>query len=532
MTFSSRFACAFFGLFCCLTARAAEPVAQPRELWLYYPVNLLVDQNIDKLQQIWGRAAAVGYTHILLADSKFSRLNVMDKRYFANVERTKKIAAELKLTVVPALFSVGYSNDLLSNDPNLAEGLAVKDAPFVVGADGVARLKPEAGVGFRPKFDFADAGVKVDVAARTATVSDNRGNARMNQKLKLTPHRHYHVSVQVKTDNYTGKPEIKALASDGVSLNWTNIHVKRTQDWTTENVTFNTLDHSDITLYLGVWGDAKGTLQWKDWRIEEVGLLNVLRRAGTPLVVRAGDKTLVEGKDFEPVSDPRMGTVPWAGAYEVFHESPGIRTKGLAEGTELHVSWYHPHIIYDEQMACCLSDPKINEILTDQAKRMRELWAAPGYMMSHDEIRVANQDEACSKTGKTPGQLLADNARFCTGLLKGVTAYAWNDMFDPFHNAVKGPYYLVNGPWTNSWEGLDKSVVIMNWNFGKRDQSLKFFADRGHRQILAGYYDHKPEQIKDWLASASKVQGVIGVMYTTWQNDYSKIEAFAKLARE
>ena len=61
-------------------------------------------------------------------------------------------------------------------------------------------------------------------------------------------------------------------------------------------------------------------------------------------------------------------------------------------------------------------------------------------------------------------------------------------MFDPYHNAVEGPYYLVNGPWTGSWEGLDKDVMVVNWNYGKRDQSLKFFADRGqqagHRRLL------------------------------------------------
>ena len=152
--------------------------------------------------------------------------------------------------------------------------------------------------------------------------------------------------------------------------------------------------------------------------------------------------------------------------------------------------------------------------------------------MSHDEFRALGWDESCQRTHDTPGKLLAENVRKCSELLKPARAYVWSDMFDPHHNAVKGPYYLVNGPWTDSWEGLDKSVVIMNWNFGKRDQSLAFFADRGHRQILAGYYDHKPEQVKDWLRSASKVQGVIGVMYTTWRNDYSNIEAFAKLARE
>ena len=85
--------------------------------------------------------------------------------------------------------------------------------------------------------------------------------------------------------------------------------------------------------------------------------------------------------------------------------------------------------------------------------------------------------------------MLAENVRACSDLLKPATAYVWNDMFDPFHNAVKGPYYLVNGPWTGSWEGLDKDVVIVNWNYGKRDESLKFFADRGHRQLIAGYYD-------------------------------------------
>jgi aspartyl-tRNA(Asn)/glutamyl-tRNA(Gln) amidotransferase subunit A len=55
--------------------------------------------------------------------------------------------------------------------------------------------------------------------------------------------------------------------------------------------------------------------------------------------------------------------------------------------------------------------------------------------------------------------MLADNVRFCRGLLRPDTAYVWNDMFDPFHNAVKGPYYLVNGPWTDAWEGLDKDVA-------------------------------------------------------------------------
>src|SRR5258706_1485350 len=164
-------------LCCCHSTRAAE---SGRELWLYYPANLLVDRNIDKLQEIWTRAAAAGYTHVLLADSKFSRLNGMDRHYFGNVERTQKIAAELKLTIVPALFPIGYSNDLLTQDPNLAEGLPVKDALFIV-KDDTAQLKADPAVAFRPKFDFIDQGVQFDAANQTATVSDNSANARLNQ---------------------------------------------------------------------------------------------------------------------------------------------------------------------------------------------------------------------------------------------------------------------------------------------------------------------------------------------------------------
>ena len=78
----------------------------------------------------------------------------------------------------------------------------------------------------------------------------------------------------------------------------------------------------------------------------------------------------------------------------------------------------------------------------------------------------------------------------------------------------------MNGPWAGSWEGLDPSVIIMNWNHGKRDQSLKFFADRGNRQILCGFYDNDLSQWKQWLESGKKVKGVVGYMYTTWRNDY------------
>ena len=532
----------------CLAAPARAADRQPpAELWLYYPTNLLVEANLDKVQDVWSRAAKAGYTHVLLADSKFARLGTLDKRYFANVDRVKRLAADLKLTLVPALFPVGYSNDLLAADPNLAEGLPVRDQPFVV-RDGRAEPAPgPAGgpaVAFAAKPSFHDDVVSVDGKTATVHPGGKKGTAaRMTYKLAVSPYRCYHVSVQVKADGYKGQPEIKALAGER-SLQWQNLRVKPTQDWTTYDVVFNSLDRAEVNVYFGDWSyPGEGTLAWRNWAVEEAPLVNVLRRLGTPLTVKTEDgRTLAEGKDFEPVADPKLGRTPFAGEFQAWHEPAALKTKGLPDGTRLRVSWYHLAIVYDGQVSACCQDDAFRALLADQAKRVTTAFGAGegaspvgGYMMSHDEFRTFGWDEPCRASGKTPGRLLADNARFCTGLLKPAKAYVWNDMFDPFHNAVAGPYYLVNGSWADSWEGLSKDVVVVNWNFDKRDQSLKFFADRGHRQVIAGYYDVAPAEVapktRQWLDSAAKVTGVVGVMYTTWENNYAQLEAFAQAAK-
>ena len=523
-----RFAIAvLIGLLLTTSARAQGGRDARQELWLYYPTNLLVAENVDKLDQVWGRAANAGYTHVLIADSKFSRLSEMDKRYFDNVARVKAIAGKHKLTLVPALFSVGYSNDLLSMNPNLAEGLPVKDSLFVVGEDGTARLEPDPPVRLE-KIAFVDAPIKLDGAR--ATFSPSKENTRLCYRVRVKPFRCYHVSLTAKTQNYTARPEVKVLTADGASLQWQNLGVKPTQDWTEHHVVFNSLEHDEVNVYFGIWGGAEGSLELKDWSIEEVGLLNVLRRDGAPFVVKdeKTSKALTEGKDFEPVADPMMGNQPYAGEYQVWHEPPLMKTK-LPAGTRLRVSWHHPAVIYDGQVGCCPADPKTFDLLADQAKRMTALWGTDAYMMSHDEMRTAGWDAACMNTKQTPGQVLAANVKRCVELLKPHRTYVWNDMFDPHHNAVKGPYYLVNGDLTGSWEGLTKDTVIMNWNEGQREASLKFFADRGHKQVIATYYDDPSlESTKRWLATAKGHPSVEGFMYTTWTNNYEHMEKFAE----
>src|SRR4051812_30863826 len=128
--------------------------AAPLQKWVYCAQNLWVDKNISELETLFQRASKAGYTHVLLTDSKFSKLDDMDAHYFRNVERVKKAATEAHLEIVPALFSVGYSNDLLWHDPNLIEGLPVKDALFLV-RDGAGGIQAEDSVRLNGG-DFSD----------------------------------------------------------------------------------------------------------------------------------------------------------------------------------------------------------------------------------------------------------------------------------------------------------------------------------------------------------------------------------------
>ena len=515
------------------------PAAELTDRWVYLQTNLQVDKNVDDAEALFRRAAKAGYTGVLLSDSKMAKLGDVIPRYHQNLARVKRFAAETKMEVIPALFHIGYSEAMLWHDPNLAEALPAKDALFVV-AGGVARVQMDSPAELRggdfsnlKLWSWKDDNLVPDNGA--LRVTDPKGaNARIAQKLRLTPFRQYHVSVRVKTQDFHGKPEVKLLAGK-LSLNHADLGVKPTQDWTTHHVVFNSLDQTEAQLYLGCWDGTTGSLWWKDAKLEETALVNLVRRPGAPFSVKREDGTeLVEGRDYERVVDPKSGTVPWNGGFEVWHEPPVIKTK-LLDGTRLRVSFYHVVTVHEGQVTVCPSEPKTVELLRDEARRVHAAWGARSYMMSHDEIRCLNWCAACQRRNLTPGQILADNARTCVQILREVNPggriFVWSDMFDPNHNAKStGDYYLVRGDLAGSWEGLDKDVNIVPWYFGKRAEGLKFFADRGHKQVIAGYYDAKPELIRDWLSAGKDLRGVNGVMYTTWKRNFADMEKFIEAA--
>jgi CheY-like chemotaxis protein/HPt (histidine-containing phosphotransfer) domain-containing protein len=192
-----------------------------------------------------------------------------------------------------------------------------------------------------------------------------------------------------------------------------------------------------------------------------------------------------EGKDFLAVRDAKLGQVPYAGEYEFNHPGAALHLTDhsrIRYGDRLRVSWFHPVLIHGSQMACCLAEPKVYELLLDQAQRVNQLFEPKFFFMSHDEIRVAGWCRACR--ARKPGDLLADNVGRCVEILKRVNPKAqvivWSDMFDPNHNAVDH-FYLVNGTWEGSWKGLPPDVIIANWSNGREVLTL---AEQGGFDLL------------------------------------------------
>lgn len=513
------------------------------ELWLYVAENLQVEARVDRLETLLRRAASAGYTHVLLADSKMARLGDVPDFYFRHVERVKAAAKRHGLELVPAVFPVGYSNDILWHDPDLAEGPPVRNVRLAVRG-GQAVVESEAPPTLRGG-DFSDLGAwdwkdpTVRAEEGAAVIRDPRGaNARIVQRLRLLPWRQYHLALRIRTREFRGQPEVKVLAGEGGRvLNFDSLGTQPTQDWRVHHVVFHSLEHTNAAVYLGAWGADSGELWMDDATLQETALVNLVRRPGAPLVLRTeGGRVLREGEDFEAVRDPRMGRVKWPGDYDVYHEPPVIRMRGSwQEGSPLRLDCQHAVSIHDGQVMLDPSEPRVLELLGDQARRVHGSFGVTNYFMSHDEIRVLGWSDSFRRSGMTPGQCISANARACVGLIRAVAPGArvlvWSDMFDPHHNAVRGPYYLVNGDLRGSWEGLDASVVVMNWNHGKRDESLRFFAERGHRQVVAAYYDNPLRELDDWLRSVRNVQGVLGFMYTTWRGNYADLEAFAARVR-
>ena len=534
----------------------APPKFYPNR-WVFVFLNLQSDSHVEQIRQIARTASVHGLNGMLLSGS-LDALEFQSDAYFQRLEEVKRIAAENSLEIIPTGFSAGYGGAALyRKNRNLAEGLQVKDALFVV-AGNQARLRPDPPVAFVngdfeqftgnqfPSYRFHDrpgeitfADTNVFHGGRASIRFENFGNfdvgnGRVMQEIPVQPHRCYRATVWVKTEalspvsafNFTviGTPSAKTLA-------YMSPNVAASGEWRQIHIAFNSGPDTVARIYAGVWGGRSGKFWLDDFSVEEIGLTNVLRRSGTPLTVRGEGSgiTYEEGRDYAAVSDPALN-------FRFDHEGPSIYLipgGRIQDGERLRVGYYHGTNVYNGQVSLCMSEPEVYEIWADQARRVRERLPFSRWVIAMDEIRLAGSCEACRKRGLSAAQILGDcltrQFQILRNLNPSAEIFTYSDMLDPNHNA-RPNYYLVEGDYTGSWLYAPRELTIVCWYYSKRRQSLAHFSGLGFRTYGSAYYDSGTlDNTAGWLETLDETPGAAGIMYTTWEDQYDLLGPFGDL---
>lgn len=544
--------------------------------WNFSMHNLRGANAVAILRKIADTMFAYNFNGLQQNDFKYTLLDQQPDWYFKNADTIIRDYRNRGIAMVPGVAPIGYSEGLLWHDPNLAEGIP-STATYVIEGDTGRMLRdprvtiPNGGFesvngttftgwGFYDNENNAtqpDETIKRSGQRSARTIdpakANSAGNARFNRLIETDSFTYYRMSAWVRTESLDrGTVQLLAIGINGDKsrvLTYTNFaDLPRTTDksknngWVRLETLFNSLNHTKMYVYCGIWGGNTGTIWWDDFTVEEAGLVNVLRRPGAPLHVynrSMGNMPLNEGGDFAPIRDTIMEQRTGFYGYHTPVSLRRVANGLMRNGDTVDVRYYHPMTIYNDvngygSVMVCLSESKTLELLKDDIVRVNDLHHPRTWLMSHDEIRVMNWDSACLSRNVSPAQILGENAatvrRMIDTVSPGSSVAVWSDMFDKYHNAYNN-YYLVNGDLTGSWDYLPKDVIIGNWNSGKMKESLSFFSDLGLRQFASPYYDQRStDNIRAWAKAIEEVPNTLGMMYTTWANDYDFLRPFSYYA--
>jgi hypothetical protein len=547
--------------------------------WVFSQHNLRGPGSLQALRKIEDTMAAYKLNGMQQNDWKYNVLDQQPRYYFDSVRAFRKYSEERGIDIIPGVAPIGYSDGILYNDPELAEGFPAT-ATFVIEGD-TGRLVRDPNItlpngsfeslGANGKFsgwsfydeppvtqDAEHHGGSHSALCQNFTNGNTSGNCRFSRKLTCKPFHSYRMSAWVKTESLKADDvRLLAIGTDDANasrtLTYTAYSIRGTNGWTRVQVSFNSLQFPYAQVYAGVWGGESGKIWWDDFTVEESGLGNIIRRDGTPVTVRnrRTGALCAEGTDFAPISDSLTVTnylqtqrfAPDAPA-PTFRRRPG---GAIANGDTVTISYFHPlTTVADEQgggsVMVCPAEEKLYPVLNRQIRGVDSLYntllsfplGRARFFMGHDEIRAMNWDSSCQRQHLPPSALLANNLKRCQSIIQGISpgaeTFVWSDMFDSLHNAYNN-YYLINGDLTGDWDSIPTTPVIVNWNGGNMDRSLGFFADHGFRQITSPYYDAgSPDGIRAWRLAMQGKEGMLGMMYTTWSNDYNVLVPFSYYA--
>jgi hypothetical protein len=315
--------------------------------WLFFWNDMTEPTEVERMIARFPRAQAAGFNGVVFPA----------KLAPAKPRELKEAAARHGLALIPVIMG-------RSMDTHYTEGLPVRDALFVAG-DDVLHFQPDnpttvRNAGFeRVRSDgfaywtlFSDAGKRAFVehkvvhSGRIAVyMVPDSGHCYLSQRVRLQPFRHYRASLWTRTVGLLPSGQgVGITVTDPKSrqqLTFQNTRVKPFEEWTEHHVIFNSLEHTEAIISLGAYFPGQsGQLWMDDFTLEEIPLVNVLRRPGCPITIRGENGTRYEeGRDFMPIVDSRFHV------RDPYHEPPVVLLTPdtrIQDGERLRVSYYHP----------------------------------------------------------------------------------------------------------------------------------------------------------------------------------------------
>jgi hypothetical protein len=545
----------------CCTGQQSPKKAYPYR-WVYVSRSLSEDSHVEDIREIADTCAAHGLNGILLA-AGMDKLDLADIGYVNRLFDVRQIGRDTGVEIIPVIFSVGYGGSMLAHNKNLAAGTPVRDALFVAG-NGRATLTTDPGFevpnGSFEEYQgeaakhfespnsfgitvFRDSSKPHSGASCLRLENMDSSEVILSTEIDVAPHRLYRMSLWIMSED-TGEEKpfgssrinIQATAPDGRPLEWIRLNAGSGKGWQKVTEAFNSRGYERVKISIEARQGTKGTFWVDDLNVEEAGMVNLLRRPGTPLVVRdeASGTLYEEGRDYAPVADTILD-------FRFDHQGPDIELlpgSAIKPGARLRVSYYHGTYTYRSQVTHCMSEPEVYNIWRENALRIQSILHCGKYFLDMDEVRDGGGCQACQDRGMTPGQMIGNCITRQTNILREVNPNAeifiWSDNLDPNHNARdENPwYYYVDGNYHGSWDYVPKDLHVACWWHEKRRISLDWFSKLGYRTLGASYYDADDlENPKGWLEALDATPGAEGIIYTTWLNKYGLLDDFGELVR-
>jgi hypothetical protein len=544
--------------------------------WVFAFGHVLDNEgSVERLREIIKISAEHGINGIVL-QGQLDRLETKQPEYFSRLKEVETCCIKNGVELIPDVFSVAWGDHAYLRDKNLAAGLPVKDALFLVkdaqatmvsdppvniinGSFEDSRGKKVAGFTLSEKASAVlSVDTKVVKEGRKALRVEVSGNfppetSIISQEITVTPYRCYRVECWLRVDsieNAWGAFPLSVLGRGEPNRNllFTICEAPVDGQWHKVVMGFNTVNYDKVKISVTTPA-GKNSKFWVDGlKLEEVGLVNVLRRPGTPVTVRGEKNGIIyeEDRDYFRIEDPEVN-IPFDNAYPMRnyrfdHDAPPIRLSmgsRITEGERLRVSYFHPMVVYRGQVTLCMSEPKVYELWREKIELLHRTLAPKKYFLCMDEVRAGGTCAACKARGISMGRIIGETITKQVEIIRSFNPeaeiFVWGDMLDPNHNAGdrEPAYYHVNENYYGSWNYIPKDLVIVSWWGRMRKESLAHFSGLGHKTMAGVYYDaDNLELTKKWIEELKITPGASGAIYCSWGDNYDLLDEYGDLITE